>query len=110
MSDKVSISSLRKKANALKKQITELENSAGVGLADKMQKKGERFISKDKGLLTKFNMKVINTLLDLRENQLVSSSRYDKLRDELINVQEQISGGKNRNGHADMRKGGMFYK
>ena len=94
MDNKVSISPLRKKATLLKKQIEKLENAAGVGLADKMQKSGERFSSKGKSLLTKINMKVINTLLDLRENQLVASPRYNQLRDDLINVQEQLSGSK----------------
>ena len=56
----------------LKKEIEKLENAAGVGLADKMQKSGERFSSKGKAI-NQVNMKVINTLLDLRENQLVTS-------------------------------------
>ena len=51
MAEKVSISPLRRKATLLKKQIEKLENAAGVGLADKMQKSGERFSSKGKSLL-----------------------------------------------------------
>ena len=57
-----------------------------------MQKSGERFSTKGKSLLTKFNMKVINTL-DLRKST-GNIPRYNRLRDDLINVQEQLSGSK----------------
>ena len=92
MADKVSIEPLRRKATLLKKEVAKLEDAAGVGLVEKMQGEGERFNSKGKGLATKINMKVINTLLRLRENQLVASPRYNKLKDDLIKIQDKISG------------------
>ena len=39
-------------------------------------------------------MKILNFLLEARENQTVSSSRYNNIQDQLINIQEKISGGK----------------
>ena len=59
-----------------------------------MQGEGERFSSKGKGLATKGVMKILNYLLSARENQLVSSPRYNQIQDQLINIQEKISGSK----------------
>jgi len=39
-------------------------------------------------------MKILNYLLNARSNQLVSSPRYNQIQDQLINIQEKISGGK----------------
>ena len=94
MAEQVSIAPLRKRASLLKKEVAKLEKSAGVGLVEKMQGEGERFSSKDKGLATKGIMKILNLLLSKRENQLVSSPRYNQLNDQLIEIQEKISGGK----------------
>jgi glutathionyl-hydroquinone reductase len=89
-----SLAPLKKKATLLRRELKQLEDSAGVGLADKMQGKGERFSSKDKGIATKGVMKVLNFLLSARENQLVSSPRYNRIQDQLIDIQEKISGSK----------------
>lgn len=94
MAEQVSIAPLRKRASLLKKEVAKLEKSAGVGLVEGMQGEGERFSSKDKGLATKGIMKILNLLLSKRENQLVSSPRYNQLNDQLIEIQEKISGGK----------------
>ena len=94
MAEQVSIAPLRKRASLLKKEVAKLEESAGVGLVEKMQGEGERFSSKDKGFATKGIMKILNFLLSKRENQLVSSPRYNQLNDQLIEIQEKISGGK----------------
>ena len=89
-----SLAPLKKKATLLKKQLKTLEDSAGVGLVEKMQGEGERFSSKDKGLATKGIMKILNFLLEARENQTVSSPRYSSIQDQLIDIQEKISGSK----------------
>jgi len=89
-----SLAPLKKKATLLRREIKKLEGSAGVGLVEKMQGEGERFSSKGKGLATKGVMKILNYLLSARENQLVSSPRYNQIQDQLINIQEKISGSK----------------
>lgn len=89
-----SLAPLKKKATLLRREMKKLEGSAGVGLVEKMQGEGERFSSKGKGLATKGAMKILNYLLSARENQLVSSPRYNQIQDQLINIQEKISGSK----------------
>ena len=89
-----SLTPLKKKATLLRREMKKLEGSAGVGLVEKMQGEGERFSSKGKGLATKGAMKILNYLLSARENQLVSSPRYNQIQDQLINIQEKISGSK----------------
>jgi len=39
-------------------------------------------------------MKILNYLLNARENQTVSSPRYNQIQDQLIDIQEKISGSK----------------
>ena len=58
-----SLAPLKKKATLLRRELKQLEDSAGVGLVEKMQGEGERFSSKDKGLATKGIMKILNYLL-----------------------------------------------
>ena len=89
-----SLAPLKKKATLLRREMKKLEDSAGVGLVEKMQGEGERFYSKGKGLATKGAMKILNYLLSARENQLVSSPIYNQIQDQLINIQEKISGSK----------------
>tara|TARA_R100001463_G_scaffold20490_1_gene49870 strand:- start:266 stop:550 length:285 start_codon:yes stop_codon:yes gene_type:complete len=89
-----SLAPLKKKATLLRKEMKQLEDSAGVGLVEKMQGEGEKFNSKGKGFATKGAMKILNYLLNARSNQLVSSPRYNQIQDQLINIQEKISGGK----------------
>ena len=73
--------------------MKELEDSAGIGLVEKMQGEGENFNSKDKSLATKGVMKILNYLLNARADQLVSTPRYNQIQDQLIDIQEKISGG-----------------
>ena len=47
-----SLAPLKKKATLLRRELKQLEDSAGVGLVEKMQGEGERFSSKGKGLAT----------------------------------------------------------
>jgi glutathionyl-hydroquinone reductase len=94
MAESRSLAPLKKKATLLRRELKQLEDSAGVGLVEKMQGEGERFSSKDKGLATKGIMKILNFLLEARENQTVSSPRYNQIQNQLINIQEKISGGK----------------
>jgi|TARA_R100001463_G_scaffold5943_1_gene19908 hypothetical protein len=89
-----SLAPLKKRATLLRKEMKKLEDSAGVGLVEKMQGEGERFSSKDKGFATKGIMKILNFLLESRENQMVSSPRYNQIQDQLIDIQEKISGSK----------------
>ena len=88
-----SLAPLKKKATLLRKEMKELEDSAGIGLVEKMQGEGENFNSKDKGLATKGVMKILNYLLNARADQLVSTPRYNQIQDQLIDIQEKISGG-----------------
>jgi len=94
MAESRSLAPLKKRATLLRREMKQLEDSAGVGLVEKMQGEGERFNSKGKGLATKGAMKILNYLLNARADQLVSSPRYNQIQDQLINIQEKISGGK----------------
>tara|TARA_R100001082_G_scaffold103810_1_gene74729 strand:+ start:699 stop:980 length:282 start_codon:yes stop_codon:yes gene_type:complete len=89
-----SLAPLKKRATLLRKELKQLEDSAGIGLVENMQGEGERFSSKGKGLATKGIMKILNYLLNARENQTVSSPRYNQIQDQLIDIQEKISGSK----------------
>ena len=87
-----SLAPLKKRATLLRKEMKELEDSAGIGLVEKMQGEGENFNSKDKSLATKGVMKILNYLLNARADQLVSTPRYNQIQDQLIDIQEKISG------------------
>jgi len=93
MAESRSLAPLKKRATLLRKEMKELEDSAGIGLVEKMQGEGENFNSKDKSLATKGVMKILNYLLNARADQLVSTPRYNQIQDQLIDIQEKISGG-----------------
>jgi glutathionyl-hydroquinone reductase len=88
-----SLAPLKKKATLLRRELKQLEDSAGVGLVEKMQGEGERFSSKDKGLATKGIMKILNFLLEARENQTVSSPRYNQIKAQLLAKEYKKRGG-----------------
>ena len=48
-----SLAPLKKRATLLRRELKQLEDSAGVGLVEKMQGEGERFSSKEKALQLK---------------------------------------------------------
>ncbi len=84
---------LRREASLLKRRMKEAEDAHGVGLVESMGGSGERFSSQGKSLFKRGATKIINKLLDMREDQLMSSSQYQKMQKRLIDIRELLGNG-----------------
>lgn len=91
--NKVSPKALIKEASLLKRRIKEAEDAHGVGLVESMGGSGERFSSQGKSLFKRGATKVINKLLDMREDQLMSKSQYHKMQNRLEDIRELLGNG-----------------